>query len=193
MHHYKIASWDNGTILYEGYFPDLKHCIRSAVANGTNLDYADLSGANLSDMDLDEMTLRYILFNNANLRGANITEAKLIQCSFINTDLQAVCFAYSRLESCDFSGALMHGADIAGATLTRNIFSTRSACTLNFTAAERISECLYRHQDETLCSFSRPPIYIQGLEQPLTIFDDCLLVGNTYVRPADLGHANDNI
>jgi hypothetical protein len=193
MQNYKVLSWKTKTTLFEGHYLNFKRCLQDAIEKEVCLKYADLTGANLSNTDLDCSNFYYVKFDNVNLQGANLTECHFEQCSFVNANLQAVCLAYSTITSCDFTGAIMHGCDIAGTALSKSIFSTRSACQLNFIDTERLSNCLYRHQDETLCSFSRPPIHIQGLELPFTIFDDCLLAGNTQLHPSDIESANDNI
>ena len=58
MKNFKIKSWMNGKVLFEGKFGSLKLCLVAAVKAGADLRGADLRGANLRKADLRGADLR---------------------------------------------------------------------------------------------------------------------------------------
>lgn len=94
------------------------------------LRFADLSGANLSGTNLHDADLISVNFSNANLTGVNLTDTTLDDTNFSNADLTGA----------DFSHAFAHGfvnfqgANLSGANLDNYSFDNegRDGVRINF-------------------------------------------------------------
>lgn len=195
MKTYTLLTWDKREILFSGVYATFQACIEDAILKSTNLSYADLSGCDLSHINMDGYVFRHVKFSECNLSGANMSEASFMNCNFDNTSFYGACFAFSSLQSCSFNGCLFGGTDIAGATIVKCIFSTHSAMMLNFLDARVLHDCSYLYQDDdTSILFSKPPVTIQGLEYPVLIFGHSILIGQQRFSVDDLHeYANDNL
>jgi uncharacterized protein YjbI with pentapeptide repeats len=102
----------------------------------SELEFADLSGANLNDADFSGATLWSVNLHKADLRNANLTDAKLIKpdplnveaieergCTkkLLSTNLSEADLRRADLTRTDLTGADLRGADLSGAKgLTRD-------------------------------------------------------------------------
>ncbi len=85
-------------------------------------DKLDLSGRNLSQIDLSEFNLTGATFIGANLTKANLTKAKLIgatllQANLVNADLSEAEIKYANLQRANLSEAILKGANLSEAKL----------------------------------------------------------------------------
>jgi hypothetical protein len=117
--------------------------------------------------------------------GANLSEADLDGAILAHAALQNACLCFSGLSHCDFTGAGFGATLITGARIDGARFSTLSAFTLNFRDAETLEGCLWFGGDGTPCPFSRPPVAITGLQQPVVMLDRHVQVGPVTVRAED--------
>jgi uncharacterized protein YjbI with pentapeptide repeats len=90
--------------------------------NGANLDYADFTGATLTESMLNLCSARYANFSAAVLDKTSFLEADLSYSSFFAASLQQSDFSLSKLvganlENSDLSGASLWGADLTDANL----------------------------------------------------------------------------
>lgn len=168
--------------------------LEQAVADGVVLDGADLRGANLACAMLDGARLRHLCLADANLTGANLSEALIEECDMRGAVLHGACLCESRVERSDLSAALCGGTDIAGAAIIRCAFSSLSALLMDFVSCARIEDCLFHDEATgTAALFTRAPIHVSGLEQPVTILDTHVRVGGHLIpRSVWLSIANDN-
>lgn len=187
----QIRHHRTGTILYAGRFRTVRDCVEQAVRDGVCLDYADLRNANLAHAALDDATLRRARLDYANLTGANLSEARLSGASFAHATLYGTCLCFSALDSCDFRGAFFGGTDVAGAVLDRGRFSTLSAFSLNFIDAGQLQNCLYHAEDGKGCAFSKPPLVLHGLAQPIVLMEEHILIGHRLLRRAEWAGRNE--
>ncbi len=171
--------------LFSGDFADIKACAEAAAAQGIDLSGADLRHANLANADLDGVVMKGARLDHANLAGANLSEAMLEGGIFANAALQNTCLCFARLDHCDFSGASFGATDIAGASLNRARFSTLSAFTLNFRDTEGMDQCVWINENGMACPFSRPPVAIGGMIQPIVLLDRHAQVGPVTLRLED--------
>ena len=78
-----------------------------AEVNGYILEpYADLSGANLRNQDLQGANLAYANLQGADLRNSNLTFANAWNCDFRGADLRGTNFTKTKLERSNFEGAI---------------------------------------------------------------------------------------
>lgn len=167
-----------GSIIFSGFFRNIKEAAENAIADNVSLAFADLRHANLAHAELDGGD-----FDQASLEGANLTAANLSECSFqatrmTNTQLHGAVFCQSQLEAIDFRGALFGATDITDAHLGHCQFDTLSALDMDFTAACSLALNGFFSFDNTLCGISRPPLVIKGLELPLACLDSHILAGH---------------
>ncbi len=174
MPHLQLTSYRTGDILYQGNFATARACVEQAATEGVRLDYVDLRHANLSHAALDDVIMRHALLDHANLTGANLSEADLTGSSIKNATLHGACLCFSTLDNCNFEDSLFGGTDIAGCRLQNTEFSSFSAFSLNFIDTESLTKCTYRTSNGTICTFSRPPLAINGLTMPVILMDDHL-------------------
>jgi len=174
----QLKSVKDGSILYEGEFPDIAACAARAVEENINLEYADLSGVNLLNAMVDGACLKNADFTCANLTGANLSEAQLGRAHFCGAALYNTCLCYSDLSGCDFTDASFGATDIAGADLSHSRFSTLSCFSLDFVLAGRMADCVFLEPGGAPCPLSRPPIVIQGLAAgPVICLDRHIKIG----------------
>lgn len=138
--------------------PSTAHALHELAARGTVLRDADLRGANMD--------------------GANLSEGLLQDCLLAHATLIGACLCESTIINCDFTGVLCGGADIAGAAIEGCLFTTLSAMQMNFHESANITACALRDEiTGQLAPFSRAPVYIGGLPQPLIILDHDVRIG----------------
>jgi uncharacterized protein YjbI with pentapeptide repeats len=105
-------------VSFEGaVFGNNKWIGRASDLSGINLSGIDMSGAthtHTTDMVLD--------FSGANLTGANFTNCDLSATRFNYADLTNVNFTNAKIKFCDFSGANVTGADFTLADISMAIF-----------------------------------------------------------------------
>ncbi len=165
-------------VIYEGVFATARACAEQAVREGICLDHADLRHANLANAELDDALMRGARLDGTNLTGANLSEAQLDGASFTDATLHAACLCLSSLVNCGFEGASFGATDITGCVMRQCRFSTLSTFTLNFIDAAIIEDCRYHGDNGAICSFSKPPVVVQGLPLPVIFLDRHLKIGS---------------
>lgn len=190
-----IKQRHTGIILHSGPYPDLRAALEDAATLGIPLNGPDLRNANLGNAALDGIIMKQADLRGANLTGANLSEARFTDCAFVNTVLYGAFFCESILVNCDFSGALCGGTDLAAAQLERNMFSTLSALQMNYNDCRMLRDCAFLDESSRqVALFSRPPVYISGLNQPVIIFDSHVRIGAQIIdRALWIALANDNL
>ena len=121
----------NGKTL-EKILEDHKHWLNRDIAGWGNM-YANLSGADLSNVYLSDAILNYAnlrgadlsnvylsdaILNYANLRGADLKGANLSGADLSYADLRGVDLRYADLRGVDLRGADLRGAYLSGADLS---------------------------------------------------------------------------
>lgn len=97
-------------------------------ANCAQMDYADLSGANLEVVDL----------TGASLDGANLTGAKMLLAILIEADLEGADLSGAHLPMARLTGALLGGTNFEGADLLGADLSATDLSDANLTSANVI-------------------------------------------------------
>ena len=92
-------------------------------ATGIQLDNAYLVGADLKQIWMPQVSLRYASLSTANLSTANLSRANLsganlTTANFSGADLSRANLTTANLTTADLSGADLSGADLSGADLT---------------------------------------------------------------------------
>src|SRR3990167_6868529 len=85
--------------------------LTNADLNGTYLIDVNLAGANLTNVDL-----RFAKLNHVNLQGANLTNAKLLHADLIGVDLQG-----TNLTNVDLRGANLTNTNLKGTIYENDI------------------------------------------------------------------------
>jgi phosphatidylinositol-3-phosphatase len=84
---------------------------------GSDFQYTDLLGANLSGRGFQGDNLQYADLQGANLVGANLAGANLQYANLKGADLQGAVLVGANLQYSDLAGASLRGADLRGANL----------------------------------------------------------------------------
>ncbi len=105
---------------------------RQYISDTGGCDYCNLTGINLSDIDLGEKSFIKTTFISANLNGVSFKNATLKSTDFSGTGTQ--------LDGTDFSGALLEctdfgSTDLTMATFGANTITTDFSCRLNLASA----------------------------------------------------------
>lgn len=166
-----------GSIIFSGFFRNIREAAEQAITENVSLSFADLRHANLAHAELDGGD-----FDQASLEGSNLTAANLSECSFHTTrmahaQLHSAVLCQSQLEAVDFRGALFGATDITDACISHCQFDTLSALDMGFTATHTMALNSFSAFDNTLCGLSRPPLVIKGLALPLACLDSHILIG----------------
>jgi len=144
------------------------------------MDGADLSYTDLHIANLDGLRMKGANLKNCNLLGANLSEADLADTDFTNATLHGACLAYSNLKDCHFKGALFGGTHIQGVCLDQAIFSTLSACQIDFQSAKSFANCTFiQETTQQEIPFSLQPIHFPTTALKMIFFDQHLMIGNT--------------
>src|ERR671911_279945 len=83
-----------------------------------NLTRADLSGRNLSEVNLRRAELSEANLTGADLSGTNLSEANLSRADLMGANLTGAKLTGADLREADLSGADLSGADLSGADLS---------------------------------------------------------------------------
>lgn len=183
MKHFSLCKHTDGTILYEGDFETLKHCLEDAVSRDIVLSYIDLKNQNLSNVNIDGANMPYANFSGSNLSGANLSEAIIHNSNFRNTSLYNCCMSHSDLQKCDFSGAGFGGTLIDYADLGGCSFSTLSCFDLDFVYCKNLEGCKFIEPNNRYYEMSGAPIVIKGmLNTPIILFDKTVKIGDRTMK-----------
>ena len=101
--------------------------------NGYTIDHqSDLSGANLSGLEIVNADITQATLAGANLagskivnvqsRGASFERANLVKADLVGENLEGVDFRHADLSGADLSGANLRGANFMNANLSKAIF-----------------------------------------------------------------------
>lgn len=94
--------------------------------NDIEISEADLSASNLEDMD----------FKNIDFSGTNFQEANLINIDFTDCDLTSADFSRATLTECNFSGSILNGTAFNYSTVSYCNFSDADMAGTNFSEAD---------------------------------------------------------
>jgi uncharacterized protein YjbI with pentapeptide repeats len=103
-----------------------------AFLESVNFTGASLEGSNLKNAVLAHAVLQGARLNHAVLEGANLGGAQLSQAEFVGVNLTGAIMAKADLSGACFNGAQMKGADLSGATFKGTDFSEVQADQLTF-------------------------------------------------------------
>jgi uncharacterized protein YjbI with pentapeptide repeats len=83
---------------------------------GVGLDDVDVSGANLSNINLSRASMNQFFADGANLSGADLSKASIYQAGFNEVNLAGANLSEADLGDCGFRRANLSGANLSGAT-----------------------------------------------------------------------------
>ena len=99
--------------------------------SGLNLENAELRGADLSGANLYQAELLHAYLQGVDLRGANLREAKLMDADLYESKLRGAV-----LSDADLSRATLDHADLSNSTLTKAILRDISLISTNLSASD---------------------------------------------------------
>ncbi|MDJ0677795.1 MAG: pentapeptide repeat-containing protein [Calothrix sp. MO_167.B42] len=101
------------------FFHDVSFKVKKRAMNlsNSNLERADLSGANLPGINLQESNLQNANLAGANLEGANLTRANLKGANLSRANLKGAILKQSNLNNSNLYGANFEHADFSKASL----------------------------------------------------------------------------
>src|SRR3546814_6156221 len=95
----------HGVVIYQGLAASKKDLIEDLARQKLSLEYADLSGLDLRQIDLGGAKLNGASFVRSGLRGANLSNAVVQEANFTDADLYGIEARRSRFEGADFTNA----------------------------------------------------------------------------------------
>ncbi|MFP4314230.1 MAG: pentapeptide repeat-containing protein [Alphaproteobacteria bacterium] len=179
MKNYTIYNHQTADVLYEGKYRSFKECLEDSVRKNINMMHADLSGQNLSNVNIDNAQLSNALFRGSNLCQANLSEGDYRSADFTGANLIGACMAESDFSSCNFKAAHF-GANILNNTiLDRAEFNTLSAYLLPFCDVKSMHECSFFHHENQLFTISKPPVVLLGAHNtPMVLAANTVFYGH---------------
>ncbi|SEO78942.1 pentapeptide repeat-containing protein [Nitrosovibrio sp. Nv6] len=120
---FEIKNRFTGSVSFSLECGSFKRCVEAAVKNyadlsGANLSDADLSGAYLSDADLSRADLSGADLSGAYLSDADLSDADLSRANLSGADLSGAYLSDADLSRANLSGADLSRANLSGADLT---------------------------------------------------------------------------
>jgi uncharacterized protein YjbI with pentapeptide repeats len=109
-----VTVWNKWRQEHPEITPDLS---RTNLRSAGCLDMADLSGANLREVDLGKTYMFGILLTNADLFGANLKGADLSRVNLEGADLTDADLSRADLEGANLRNARLTGANLSKANL----------------------------------------------------------------------------
>lgn len=155
----------------------LRCLVEEAVEKSVSLDGADFRKVNLSRANLSGIKASGACFWGADLSGADLSKANLSNSDMRSANLSNVCFETANLYKSNLAGASLSKAIIDGANLSSVTFSCPSLFSLDLMAAETFEFSVYSHLGEVNIDLSSLPLVIQGLNMPIVVMKDHVLIG----------------
>jgi uncharacterized protein YjbI with pentapeptide repeats/uncharacterized RDD family membrane protein YckC len=90
-----------------------------ATLNNAQMQFVNLTGADLSRVSMQRVNLIHALLNRANLADSNLTGANLSSAQIVAADLQKAVLTEASLTGADLGGANLANADLSSAHLNR--------------------------------------------------------------------------
>jgi|GEM_PF-1369091 len=109
--------------------------LRKANLNGANLSKTDLSNANLISTNLNGANLNGANLSKTDLSNANLSKANLISTNLKNADLNGTNLSSADLSDTNLSKANLGGADLISANLSKANLSQANLTKANLTKA----------------------------------------------------------
>jgi hypothetical protein len=103
----------------DGVYAELSEAdLREVNLSDADLRDADLSGTYLSGVNLSDADLREVNLSDADLFGANLSDADLFGANLSDADLRGANLHGANLHGTNLSGASLHGANLHGTDLS---------------------------------------------------------------------------
>ncbi len=197
---------EEGSSPHEGEEPDIAEALIAAYEKGEKTadgDYAfvDLSGQNLSGIDLRGAYLEYADLSHTNLSGSNLSRAILAHADLTGTDLAganltganlgAATLKETRFIDADMTGVILSKSKIEGALFHRckfkesmDLFLETQFHRADFTGSS-LRETNFIERSFTECCFDRADLTQSNFIQPKveqTSFDGAVLEGVNFIE-----------
>lgn len=172
----------SGEALFKSSYITIKESVEEAVSEGIDLFNANLRKADLSGANLDMAQMKGACLWGANLTGTNMSDCELEGVDFRASILKDTCLSYSNCRSANFHGAYFSKTLIDGVDLSQAQFSCPSIFSCELQEAASLNDATYAHHGEIECSLSQAPLVIRGLEKPIIIMDNDILIGTTHQK-----------
>jgi uncharacterized protein YjbI with pentapeptide repeats len=173
----------DGILLHKSYALTLKEALSEAVGKGIILENLDISYQDLSFLNCDDGAFSNVSFKGCNLIGANLSEANLSNCDFTECSLTGACFAYSRINCCDFYNAELSACDFSSAYLYKVNFSGAGMFNVDFTSTENIIDSyLYNNDHSEKMLLSRSSIRVAANNKRCIIQDNALYMNGEILQ-----------
>lgn len=113
---------------------DLRGVLNELRNEGKRVEFynANLTGANLSGVELYKPNLKWTNFTNADLSGVTLIRPSLYRVNFTNANLSEATFFGGAPERGEFSGANLSGATFSGVDLTGVDFTGSTGTNVKF-------------------------------------------------------------
>lgn len=118
MRNFRVKSWVDGGLLFEGEFESLRHAVEAAVKQQLDLSFANLWGAEFADAALAGAKLSEANFAGANLERANLEGANLSKANLAGANLIRANLRNANLENANLGAAIVRHTDFWGANTT---------------------------------------------------------------------------
>ena len=167
-----------GEVIFEGYFHTVKRAMEAAVREHVCLDGVDLRNTNLSQANLDGAQMKGVCLWGANLTGVNMSGVEMAGADCRNANFKDCCLAESDCSKTDFRGSYFSNSVLRQTDLSDAKFSCPSIFNNNLYEVGNLHGAVYSHKGEVECDMSQTPIIIHGVEKPIILLKDKILIGH---------------
>ncbi|SFW70852.1 pentapeptide repeat-containing protein [Amycolatopsis australiensis] len=177
------------------YYGNAPVNLRGLHLRGADLSEANLANVDFEDTDLAECRLNFADLTDASLSQANLEGARLNRADLTKVTLEAAQLARASLRGANLTEALLGQADLTGANLSRADLSNAHVSNarlvdVNFQKAKLTSTFLYRADlvGANLACADLSNAYLEGADLTGANLHDATLTGADF-RFADLSRA----
>ncbi|MAZ75955.1 MAG: hypothetical protein CMH31_01485 [Micavibrio sp.] len=171
-----------GDTLFKSSHLTIKESVEEAISEGVCLDGINLRKANLSGARLDMAKMPNACFWGADLTGADMSDGCFDGADFRTAVLKDACLSEGSFISANFHGAYCSQMLIDGADFTKARFSCPSIFSCDLSTTSHLDGAIYSHHGEIDCPLSNAPIIIKGLDQPVVIMGQDILIGSDHQK-----------
>ena len=177
-----------GDTLFKSSHVTIKESVEEAVAEGVCLDFINLRKANLVGAQIDMAKMHGACLWGADLTGADMSYGCFDGADFRTAILKDACISEGSFLNSNFHGAYCSQMLVDGADLSGTKFSCPSIFSCDLSLSKSLSGAVYSHHGEVDCALSRAPIIIRGLDQPVVIMGNDILIGSNHHKMGGTFH-----
>jgi uncharacterized protein YjbI with pentapeptide repeats len=170
----------SGETLFKSSHITIKEAVEEAVAEGVCLKSINLRKAKLEGAQIDMAKMPGACFWGADLTSADMSDGCFDEADFRTATLKDSCLSEGSFIGANFHGAHCSQMLIDGTNFSNTRFSCPSIFSCDLGSVSDLGGAIYSHHGEVDCLLSSAPIIIRGLDQPVVIMGQDILIGSEH-------------